>query len=592
MYHKLEDGHFRLLSFNNLAGTDCQLNSYEINRAPRYIALSYVWGDATSQETCRISVNGEQIQVRQNLYDALRHLAIPILRRRCLLWVDAVCINQTDVEERNAQVRKMKAIFEKAKHIYAWLGLPRDGDETRLAIQLMWELDLYYRDARAKHDDDMAAIAANIRTKLVFWPGPGSGDIETRKAWQGISNIFSRPYWKRTWIYQEVTTPTDIQFWCGRYNFNHWCFTAAVRFTFAFLEIPGFNNRSMRVTGAIHANQAHAARLSRCANTTRRLIDLLFEIRPTLCTDPRDKVYALLGHAADVAPDQLSIDYDKSPVDVYVDVVKLYVFHKENPTLDFLGHTFVPPDDMAQQGWSDPSVPSWVPDWRPPTKIPPIYKGPSRDGVASYPFDPCPGTTIEAYIRNAMLELRGVVMDNLRIEILTDMWSADLDYTDLSTPRRWYDDFIGNGDVTWDEPIRRALVGSRTEFLDDQNVGHVEVSQMVDWDLVDMEEAQLDRLEYGTKRSAMIRDINRICRCRRMAMLSDGSIAIVPGGSRSGDRITLFHGGKALYVLRPIPERRNTFRFIGECYVDGLMDGALMELNARRGRTASLVRMV
>ncbi|KAI1779486.1 hypothetical protein F4818DRAFT_142181 [Hypoxylon cercidicola] len=330
----------------------------------------------------------------------------------------------------------------------------------------------------------------------------------------------------------------------------------------------------------------------RCVSTRPMSRNETPRIRQTSCTDPKDKVYSLIGHATDVAPDQLSIDYNKSLTDVYVDVVRLHVFHKENPTIDILGHVLTLPDDITQQERANSPMPSWVPDWRQRAVKSPIHEDPVSSDVASYPYDPCPGTTIEAYIMDGTLELRGIVMENLRIETLTGSWYNDDASENLLTPRRWYDDFLSNGDASLDEPVRRALVGNRTTTVPGkQAVGRTQDDRMVDWDLVGMENAQLDRLGYRKKRM-MIRDVTHVCFRRRMAMLTDRSIAIVPIGSQTGDQITLFHGGKALYVLRSIPERQDTFRFIGECYVEGLMDGALAELNTQSGRTAGLVRMI
>ena len=78
-----------------------------------YVALSYVWGDPN--KTREIFVNGKSVQVTKNLESALRILRdkLPV-RLGVRLWVDALCINQKDVKERNAQVQRMLDIYEKA----------------------------------------------------------------------------------------------------------------------------------------------------------------------------------------------------------------------------------------------------------------------------------------------------------------------------------------------------------------------------------------------------------------------------------------------------------------------------------------------
>lgn len=81
-------------------------------------ALSYTWG---SWEDCRwILLNGHRFTVTQNLWDALRRLKRFYAIRR--LWVDQVCINQRDNDERSKQVRLMGKIFSSASQVLVWLG--------------------------------------------------------------------------------------------------------------------------------------------------------------------------------------------------------------------------------------------------------------------------------------------------------------------------------------------------------------------------------------------------------------------------------------------------------------------------------------
>jgi hypothetical protein len=79
-----------------------------------------------------ITCNGSSLQVTSNLHDALQYLR-PIDGER-IMWIDAVCINQTNPQERTAQVGIMKNIYSKSDHVVIWLGKDTDDDETAFAI--------------------------------------------------------------------------------------------------------------------------------------------------------------------------------------------------------------------------------------------------------------------------------------------------------------------------------------------------------------------------------------------------------------------------------------------------------------------------
>jgi hypothetical protein len=95
----------------------CQLKTHSIENI-RYEALSYEWGDSIKKES--ITVGGTYLKVTVNLATALRHLRY--LDRPRTLWVDAICINQDDNEEKMAQILKMRKLYCGASPVLAWLG--------------------------------------------------------------------------------------------------------------------------------------------------------------------------------------------------------------------------------------------------------------------------------------------------------------------------------------------------------------------------------------------------------------------------------------------------------------------------------------
>lgn len=94
------------------------LEQVSLNDKPEYTALSYVWGDTTLTEPIR--VNGYEFRVTGNLHALLQQLRVDTSVKR--FWVDAICINQKDGDEKSWQVQQMKDTFQNAANVFIWLG--------------------------------------------------------------------------------------------------------------------------------------------------------------------------------------------------------------------------------------------------------------------------------------------------------------------------------------------------------------------------------------------------------------------------------------------------------------------------------------
>ena len=109
----------------------------------------------------------------------MSHLGWRARGENCLLWVDAIYINQGDVQERNAQILHMRYLDEHASIVYGWIGVPYHEEETRLAVRLMRKFNIVLRDGLAANNDDMLAVSTGISTI-------------TRKSFQGRGQTATR----------------------------------------------------------------------------------------------------------------------------------------------------------------------------------------------------------------------------------------------------------------------------------------------------------------------------------------------------------------------------------------------------------------
>jgi hypothetical protein len=153
---------------------------------PGYDALSYCWGDATGIRDVdgNINIKGQLFQLTPNLEAAIRSLRSPI--NDSVIWIDAICINQYNNEERNEQVKKMRHIYHTAETVRIWLG--ESYSDSSSAFELLREL------ATLAVKKTSEAI---IHQDTVFI-------TQRLKHFDALCSLFERSYWERVWIVQEI----------------------------------------------------------------------------------------------------------------------------------------------------------------------------------------------------------------------------------------------------------------------------------------------------------------------------------------------------------------------------------------------------
>lgn len=188
IYTRLEDtDEIRLLILrprsnkSNETVIECTIEHVKLSNRPQYEALSYMWGSEEDGKT--ILVDNTVCHVRKNLWLALLHLRLEKIIR--YLWIDALCINQLDVNERNHQVTQMGRIYRNAKGVIAWLGAS---------------------DAAS----DLAARVLNEELENRLKSGQDVTTAEDNKGLEAIKSLCFREYWERLWIVQEVLMALDI----------------------------------------------------------------------------------------------------------------------------------------------------------------------------------------------------------------------------------------------------------------------------------------------------------------------------------------------------------------------------------------------
>ncbi len=287
-----------------------------------YEAISYSWGHP--DRTATILCNGVSTLVPPSLAEALRALRRSSEAR--WLWCDALCINQDDIQEKSAQVRKMLTIFFKASAVIAWLG--PSNEATTQAFNLL-------RSAR----------------------GSTSGVQDA------ITRLTERRWFSRTWVRQEVFAARRLTLQCGS--------DLLTSETFLNLATGGVLLPPLLEPVYGHTKKSHGPDWS-FENLTSDFIGVLRAGAHFGATDPRDKVYALLGMVKGLGytmdllrPSSLGtardtshhrpfpIDYTRNVSQVYQDVIKYII--NETGTLDCLSY-FGPRERRGE-------LPSWTLNW-------------------------------------------------------------------------------------------------------------------------------------------------------------------------------------------------------------------------------------
>lgn len=302
----------------------------------KYEALSYTWGDLSQKAL--IYLNGRPLQVTANLACALRHLRRP--RDNRLLWIDALCINQTDGSEVNTYVQRMWSIYQNSRNVVVFLGESQHGSDQ--ALQLLFELSCLSTDPNERHTQI---------TKLLE-------DDQKSSHWKALLKLMQRPWWSRAWIIQEYAVAPRVIFLCGLARldgdvFNqameHWIdyrYNAKVPYRWQHLV------RHILLTPINHLLSTRHQYQSSSPQAKPAPIDILYRSRGSRASDPRDKVYSLFRLIAE--DPRLQPDYSRSVYDLYKDVVKSMI--DSSGTLEILSH-----HNAGNVGL--PGMPTWCPDW-------------------------------------------------------------------------------------------------------------------------------------------------------------------------------------------------------------------------------------
>ena len=194
---------------------ELKLNVHQLSKLPRYRTLSYCWGDGPADRKCQckstVSSGTSYVWISRNLEQALVQIRSP--EQEVLLWVDQLCIDQQNEEEKGLQVRLMQHVYTKASEVLVWLGLA--DAETALAFHLVEDI---VRQLQAHRNDVVYG------QPLDLWSQSHSLDLPPADSseWIAFRNLLSRPWFSRLWVFQEIVLSPKALMVCGEYRTSFW----------------------------------------------------------------------------------------------------------------------------------------------------------------------------------------------------------------------------------------------------------------------------------------------------------------------------------------------------------------------------------
>ncbi|KAL2060293.1 hypothetical protein VTL71DRAFT_9688 [Oculimacula yallundae] len=578
-YRKLDEAirEIRLIhlypgSFDQALACSLEYISLRDNDHMSYECLSCCWGDQRSKSSITVSYPDQHIAAGQNttrehqlpltssLYSALRNLR-PENGSARVIWIDAICINQDDIEERSKQVGIMQEIYSKADNVAVWLGV---GDKmTTKCIRMIKAIGDRYENSSRK--DLVEQTVADLHDRLF-------ADVSVNTfldEWK----LFEMPWFRRTWVVQEVFNAKAATVHCGQ-EVMTWAMALRVNQCIrtkcnGWIRMRIFSIYNVIMpplfvdlfdTKEIETSTRPSKPLARAG-----ILDILIEGLDLDATDPRDKIFAMLQFGKetqqlDWLPAEIRPNYHKTTIDVFSDFTKWWIV--KNKSLRILsaihaevGRTW---QETSCVGASAPVLeegrPTWTLWYRGNSAWAKSSLGLSTSSAYCAAASTIPG--IDMIIRSQgkpTLPLAGVRISTIeKVMPYTYYRSQSAEHKDINDAYDYiFDPLNING--KWVRSLH-SQDGDPDPLADHS---HDESQHYYSHD------------EYAEATDAIQ------CRSDCFFKTPDGLIGLCPPFVKPGDLVVVLYGGRVPYIIR---ERKgvgdldgvnatSTYELVGECYL-------------------------
>ncbi|KAF2446575.1 HET-domain-containing protein [Karstenula rhodostoma CBS 690.94] len=566
---------------------ECTIQVVSLGKLPQYETISYVWGSVTDQVP--ILVSGHRIEISRSLSGALRQLQLPDRDR--LLWVDQICINQQNLEEKADQVQLMSIIYTKCSRCIAWMGEVRDDmlADADAAVQL-----IQYMAAASRAQDPHAE------------PLPPTFPDVFGAAVEALKNIGpdENAWWMRIWTVQEAALPEHVALQWGPFEIS-WSTLQQAREAWVFNRPQPLSDMIDQYFAGMQILRnlmTHVTWLNLARHRFDDLFEMIHRYRLRQATNPRDKIYGLLGLC----------EHGRLPVseicDYGIPIPQVFSTLTQELVLDAKGLRPLTVSPRQQPSESTPNIASWALDlaFTSPKHSPDVYY--LMHGYDEYRADeglgPIDLKAIETEIGQRRLTLTGVHVDvivqtqnGFLTDKVSDTWPVS---TTEPLLHDWYAAAVGcpfsNHDLAGsasrelypESTYNRAEAFAKLVLGDVVRDGAQQPGRKAnDNDVYDVWEIMRGKatcVENDTRNTIYGMMANQNMFVTETGLMGQGHME-----TEVGDQVWIFRGGKVPFVVRPPKvEGEDGYTFVGQCYVQGVMRGEMASRSGLVQKTISL----
>lgn len=292
----------------------CRMEHHPLDQAPEYEAISYTWGD--NSRTQEILIDGCRFKITQNAYDSLYNRSF--YARTVRVWIDSICIDQEDPIEKAKLVRLMTKIYKQASQVIVFLG---NRPDAHMINDVLVELN-----RRRKWYDD-SVLGEELHREYILQ--------EASPRWQPFLNFLDQPWFGRILVLQEVAVAKTVHAIYGN-RYIDWETLVEVLRTFISeisadcqsLLYSAENYNSRQVSNA-PAYASIMTTINQLLQEGESLALIFLQLTHSFkATDPRDKLFALMGMSDPASCGPVQIDYTKD-VSSLCREIACYIFIRE-----------------------------------------------------------------------------------------------------------------------------------------------------------------------------------------------------------------------------------------------------------------------
>lgn len=562
-------------SYQSLEG---HLIDYKIGGGKGYNAISYVWDSPSLTST--ISIEGKRLAITASVSAALKHFRRK--KGRKLVWIDQICINQKDIVERSQQVQLMHTIYKDASNVLVWLGEDSKG-RGRKAFQLCRSLN---------------SIANDTLLYSLYKKAGSDFDWIPKDYWVSLRELTLLPWFRRVWIPQEIGTETPAQIHWGDSWIDWESMSEAMHVLKDLWELRRFYQIDPMPIAVLHKRFVKPPEPDIAQNEF--VYQLILSSR-NFATDPRDFIFSQLGHYTARVNSEIETiieaDYDNTVETIFHEVA-IRVLKTSTHLLLLNAATHQETEDARK------TLPSWVPRWDEIRAL----------GLIGYPgrFAASQGRKLESKFekRYQHLVLDGIEVDEItgvdfcphlsNIDTMYGAWklatSAFLDHSKtekFSTVPKYRHKPLDALEVFLDVFAPAKSIGDVSKTANAYESGLAALQELSGGNQDEYLGKTCRQMSINLKSSKVRPSLwmelaSQHASGRTLVITKQGYIAMAPPTTVVGDQLCILFGGETPYVLRHYPTKKNistTYRFLGEAYVPGLMDGeAISELQTGGSR--------